>query len=388
MKKIKLLKNLSFISVLTLLLNACGTFFDKDNTPPPAPLVDFISEAKVHSMWYTSAGAGSNSDYLKLTPSASETAIFTSSKNGVVAANDAKTGKSLWQTNTGGDISSGTATYAGLVYAGSREGDVYALDQNNGKIVWKAKSSSEVLAPVAISDNIVLVKTIDGHVRAFSTLDGHELWKYQQPEPNLILRGSSAPQITRESAVVGFENGNLVKLTLHGGRVQWQRSIAEPQGIFAIQRMIDIDADPIIQGNRVYAATYQGRIAALNVSSGNELWSHDISSYSGMASDDNSVYVSDADSHVFAFNANGGTVRWQQPKLYARTITGPVLIDNYVVVGDAEGYLHWMSKIDGRFVARVRVNKSGIAATPIVSNHVLYAYSKDGHLAAYTVSSR
>ncbi len=384
MKKIKFTQKLLTVA-LTLSMTACGTFFDKDNTPAPAALVDFQTQASVKSLWYTSTGAGSNNDYLKLTPAISGMTIFTASNNGVIAANDIQTGKSLWKTNTGGDISGGTATDADRVYAGSRDGDLFALDQHNGKIVWKANSSSEILAPAAANNRTVLVKSIDGRVTAFSTENGQFLWKYQQTEPNLILRGSSAPQITRDSAIIGFENGGLIKLAVHNGRVQWEKTIADPQGIFAIQRMIDIDADPVIAGNRIYAATYQGRIAALDLSSGNEFWNHDISSYSGIATDGSKVYVSDAESHIWAFNASNGAVNWQQTKLQARTVTGPALIGNYLVVGDAEGYLHWMSKQDGHFVARTWVNKSGIAATPIVNNNVLYVYTKDGHLAAYTI---
>ncbi len=380
--KLKFIKNLAVASFFVVSLNACSTFFDKDNTPTPSPLVDFTQQVPVKSLWYKGTGRGAN---LKLAPTLSGNTIFTASQNGVVSANDSLTGKSFWQTNTGSDITGGTAVDANYVYVGGREGNVYALNQANGSIAWKATSSSEILAPAASNGNTVLVKTIDGRVTAFSTADGHELWKYQETEPSLILRGSSAPQIARGSAIVGFENGDLVKLTLNNGREEWQRTIADAQGLFAIQRMIDIDADPIILGNRVYAATYQGRIAALDLSSGEELWNHDISSYSGIAANGSSVFVSDAKSHVWAFNANGGALRWEQTKLEARTITGPALIGNYVVVGDAEGYLHWMNQQDGHFVARTRVNSSGILAAPIVKQNVLYVYTKDGHVAAYTV---
>src|SRR5579872_598144 len=140
MKKITITKNLIFVATV-LLLSACSTFFDKDNTPAPAKLVDFKPEAQVQSLWYTSTGIGSNSDYLKLTPAISNTTIFTASKNGVVAANNMQTGKSLWTTNTGGDISGGTAAYGNLVYVGTRAGNIYALNQSDGKILWKATSS-------------------------------------------------------------------------------------------------------------------------------------------------------------------------------------------------------------------------------------------------------
>ena len=381
----KIIQKLFLISALTVSLNACSSFFDKDNTPLPTPLTSFPAEAKIRTLWYTSTGVGSTNEDLKLTPAIAGTTIFTTSKNGTVAANDIQTGKSLWSTGMRAEVSSGATANAGLVYVGSRDGDVYALDQSNGKMLWKALSSNESLAPAAINNRIVLVKTIDGHVNAFSTVDGHSLWQYQQTEPNLILRGSSAPQITHDSVIVGFENGELAKLALRDGHVQWQKTIADPQGIFAVQRMVDIDADPIVVGNRVYAATYQGRIAALDLSSGEEFWNHDISSYAGIASDGSHVFVSDAKSHLWAFNAAKGTVNWEQSQLAARTITGPVIMGRYVVVGDGEGFLHWISKEDGHFVARVQVNKSGITATPLVYNNVLYVYTKDGHLAAYTI---
>ncbi len=381
----KITKHFFVLTALCLALSSCSTFFDKDNTPPPSRLVDFTPELNVHPVWYTSTGSGVGDDYLKLAPSISGQWIFTASRNGTVSANDKITGKSIWKVGTGYTITGGATAYGNLVYVGARTGETLALRQTDGKVVWRAISSSEILAPVAASGNITLIKTIDGRVNAVSALDGHSLWQYQETEPTLILRGSSAPQITRDSAIVGFENGNLVKLNLRNGHQQWQTAIAESAGIFAIQRMIDIDADPVIVGSRVYAATYQGRVAALNLSSGREIWNHDISSYAGIASDGNQVFVSDAKSHIYAFNAANGTVLWQQDLLYARTTTGPALLGNYVVVGDAEGYLHWMSKQDGHFVARTYVNKSGIIATPIVENNILYVYTKDGHLAAYSV---
>ncbi|HLB57794.1 MAG TPA: outer membrane protein assembly factor BamB, partial [Gammaproteobacteria bacterium] len=358
----------------------------KDNTPHPSPLVDFKPEANVKSVWYKNAGHGSNGDYVKLNPSIAGNTIFTTSKNGFVAANDKITGKSIWQTNTENTITGGTAVDDHLVYVGTRKGQIIALNQTDGKIVWKAMTPSEILAPTATKEGITVVKTIDGSVSAYNALHGESLWHYQQTEPNLILRGGSAPKISGNSVVVGFANGTLTKLNLRKGGVQWEKTIAEPRGIFAIQRMVDIDADPVVKGDRVYAATYQGRIAALDLNSSRSFWTQDISSYTGIAVDDSQVYVSDARSRLWAFNTRNGTVNWQQDKLTARVITGPIVMGNYIVVGDAEGYLHWMSKQDGHFIARVFVNRSGILATPIVDNNVLYVYTKNGRLAAYTLA--
>ena len=149
--------------------------------------------------------------------------------------------------------------------------------------------------------------------------------------------------------------------------------------------MIDVDADPVIFEHHLYAATYQGKIASFDWLSGNTLWSHDISSYTGMTADNNTVYISDAQGIIWAFNADSGLVNWRQTELNARIVTGPAVLGNYLVVGDAEGYLHWLGKNDGHLAARQRVG-SAIYAAPVVENNVVYTLTNEGYLAAYTLN--
>lgn len=371
--------------IVALTLNACSTFMDKDNTPEPAQLVHFKPEADLTSKWYVNAGSGSDSEYLKLTPAIEKGVIFTTSKNGTITALNQSTGQIIWQNNTNAPLSSGVSVYRDTLFVGTQNAKVLAVSASNGRTQWQAAVSSEVLSPIAAKNDIALVKTIDGHVSALSTSNGHRLWRYSQTPPDLILRGGSAPQIHQNSAVVGFATGKLAKLSLQEGSLLWVEPIASPQGNFSIQRMVDIDADPIIVNNRVYAATYQGNIAALDLQDGKPYWSHRISSYSGIAADNQRVYVSDAEGHVWAFDADSGSVLWRQQGLTARNITGPVVFGPYIAVGDAEGYIHLMSKQDGHFVARTFVNSAGILATPLVKNNVLFVYTKNGYLAAYTL---
>lgn len=373
------------IGTLSALLCACSGFFDKDNTPAPTPLTNFPSEARAHLLWNSSVNAGVGGDYLKLIPAVNESTIFTADKNGVVTASDKITGRTLWKKSTQTLLSAGPAADSHLVFLGSRKGTVLALSQTNGASLWRTQISSEILAPPAAANGVVLIKSTDGRLTALSESTGRILWHYQQSEPALILRGGSAPQINHNTTVAGFANGRLAKLTLKDGSLLWQQTVAMPEGSFAIQRMVDINADPIIYKNRIYVATYQGKIAALDLTSGREMWSNKISSFTGLAADNTRVYVSDATSHLWAFDAETGAVDWRQPQLEARNITGPNTMDNYVVVGDAEGYLHWLSKQDGHFTARTRTNGNGILATPVVDNHVVYTLTMDGYLSAYTL---
>jgi len=377
--------NFFFIGMLSLCLCACSCFFDKDNTPPPSPLVNFKPSATVTQNYRVKTNSGVGSDYLKLGAAVTDTLVYTADKKGDVTASNKLTGKKLWEVNIGIQISAGPAANDQIIVVGSRHGDVVALNPQNGSIRWQTKASSEILARPTIQHNIVLIKAIDGNLSAFDGNDGHALWHYQQTEPSLILRNSSSIQAEDDMLIAGFANGNLAKLTLANGSLQWQTPIAHPQGSFAIERMIDIDADPIISGQTVFAATYQGHIASLNLLTGREYWSHDLSSYTGMTADRQNIYVTDAKSDVWAFDRENGAVRWRQDELSARNTTGPVSMGRFIVVGDAEGYLHWLNKEDGRMIARTRVDTSGILATPVIDNRILYVVTTNGHLATYTI---
>ncbi len=380
---IKIIRACLALVAFSFFISACSGFFDKDNTPTPTPLTPITAEMKPRLLWSTQAGSGNNDQYLKMSPALTQTAIITASSKGTVTSVNKMNGRTNWQVNTQLPLSAGPGAGDGMIVVGSRKGDIWALDQTTGRQLWRRSIPSEILANPAIGDGIVIIKAVDGYTRALSTHDGHELWSFQQVEPNLVLRGSSSPLIRDRYLIIGFANGNLAKINAQNGQLSWLQTITLPEGAFAIQRMIDIDANPIVFEHRIYVATYQGKIASLDWTSGRALWTHDISSYTGMTADEKAVYVSDARSHVWAFGADNGFVNWRQAKLEARIVSGPASMGDYVVVGDAEGYLHWLSKRDGHFAAREKLG-SAIYAAPIVENNVLYVLSNNGYLASYS----
>lgn len=381
-------KSISILFILSSLgtITACSGFFDKDNTPTPTPLTSYKAEVMPRLLWSTSTGYASSDDTLRMNPVLADGIIYTSGYKGAVTAIDSRNGQILWHGGIGATITSGPGVGNGIVVVGSRRGEVVALDQRSGHVRWRKNVEGEVLASPTIGSGIVLVKTVDGAVLALDATDGHEQWSYLQPEPNLVLRGASAPLIADGQALVGFEDGNLAKFTLHNGRLLWMQPIATPEGAFAIQRMIDIDADPILYDQHLYAATYQGQIASLNWQRGTIHWSRDISSYTGMVADPSTVYITDAKGSVWAFNAADGHTNWRNNKLLARVLSGPAQQHHYVVVGDGEGYLHWLNKEDGHLAARIKVGDP-IYATPLVQNNVLYVLTNSGVVSAYTLHS-
>ncbi len=365
---------------------AIGNLFDNpDNTAEPAELVDLEPSIQVRTVWQRHVGSGAGKMFLKLRPAIAGERVYAATRDGSVSAFDARTGEPVWETDTDLPLSGGPGIGDGLVLVGTSDGDVLALGENDGAINWRARVSSEVLSAPQAKGGIVVVRTTDGKLFGLSADDGTRLWVYDRTAPVLTLRGTSSPALVEGAAVAGFDGGQMVAVALSNGQPLWETRVAVPRGRTELERMVDIDADPIIVDNAVYAVTYQGQIAALELFSGQVIWRRDMSSHAGLGVGPENVYVTDDASHVWALNRNNSASMWRQAKLEARRVSPPAVFDRYVVVGDYEGYVHWLRKDDGQFVARVRMDNDSIIAAPVATAFAVYVLDSGGELAALQV---
>ncbi|MBI4696444.1 MAG: outer membrane protein assembly factor BamB [Gammaproteobacteria bacterium] len=357
---------------------------DPDSKPKPAELVQFPTTLKVTEAWSGSFGSGAEKQYLKLTPAYADGRIYTADRDGRVMAVDAQKGSTIWELRDKKQrISGGPGVGEGLVMVGTSKAMVLAYDAATGKPRWATKVSSEVLSPPVASDGVVIVRAGDGKMMALGAADGKLHWTYDRSIPTLTLRGSGTPVIHENLVVAGFDNGRLVALDLHSGKTIWETRLAEPTGRSDLERMVDVDSEPVIAGNTAYVACFQGRVAAVALDDGRVEWTRDISSYADLSVDDERLYVTDDKGTVWALKLEDGSDAWKQPALLNRAPTGPTRIDDFVVVGDFEGYLHFMDRYNGKFAQRVRVDKKRILTSPIRVDDLLLGYSSAGELVAY-----
>ena len=357
----------------------------KDNTAPPTPLEEIDQRVAVSKLWEKSVGGGTDKQYLKLVPVYAGGRIFVADSDGEVEAIDAQSGRVLWKTDADTRITGGPGAGENFVITETGEAEIITMAADTGKILWHNKVSSEVLAAPKYDGNIIVVRTIDGKIFGLDTQDGKRLWTYEQSVPALTLRGTSPPVISGNYVIAGFDEGRLTALDLQTGKLVWDTRIAQGTGRTELERMIDIDAEPVVVNDVIYVATFQGRIAAVDLEGGRILWARDVSSYAGLCVDDRAIYVSDDDSVIWALDRATGDSLWKQDKLKARAVTAPAITGNMIVVGDMEGYLHWIDKATGEMVARKQITKHGIIAAPISVENIVYTYAADGTLAAYTV---
>lgn len=346
-----------------------------------SPLTTYQQAMQVNVAWKaSSSGRGSSGHYLRLQHDVVDGTVYTASYNGNVIAANAQDGRTRWQTNVNEPITSGVAAQGNLVVVGTIKGSVIALDAVNGAERWRRQAPSEIIAMPSIAGDKVLIKTESGDVQAFDRNTGKNAWSYHLKPPELMLRGASAPVVVGNRVLAGFSDGQLVSLNLNDGHLQWTRQIATPHGASAVDRLVDIDSDPVVRDGVVYVVSYHGKVAAINLDTGNQLWAQDMSSHAGLTVGVNNVYVVDDHSRLWALDRQTGRVVWQQDKLEGRGLAQPVLQRGALVVGDSHGYLHWVSSKTGQFLARHSVDSKRLLATPQLYKGNLIVLSTGGTL--------
>ena len=395
-----------FTSVIAVFLVLVGCGSSPSAVLPPVELTPLDNQINISRQWKFTAGEGVSDFYLKLKPVFYKNTGYIVDYKGYLQAFTVKTGKVVWETDLNIPASAGLALSGNKIFLGTSKGEIVALDINGAKELWRTQLSSEVLSRPAIAKGILVAKTIDGRVYGLNIKDGRKAWVYDRSVPRLTLRGSSAPLIANDIIITASDSGKLAAISLKHGKLLWETTIAVAKGRNQLERVIDLDVDPVVKDDVIYVTGYQGRIAAVKIGSGQLIWSRDFSSYSGLLVDAYRVYVTDAGGQVWALNRYNGSTLWRQDKLLRRQLTGPETYDKYIVIGDYDGYLHWLNREDGKIIARKQINASDIVIEddeqdkeldllfskwnnvlikPMLIDGLLLSLDRSGHLEAFKI---
>ena len=369
---------------LAALLIAAGCSKDKD-VEPPATWVGFPAKLPVKKLWSEGVGGGKKQLVLRLGlgPAVDNGVVFAASHKGEVLAASLDSGRHIWLKNLKIPISAGPGAGAGLVVVGTSKGAVVALDGATGRELWRTRLNSELLSAPAISEKVVALRSVDGRLHGLDTHSGKELWSVEQQVPRLSLRGTAAPIIAKDAAISGFDNGKVMAVSLNSGDTLWDTALASPHGRTELDRLVDVDSTVRTVGDNVFATGFQGRTAMLALDSGQIWWAHDMSSYRGLAVDNDNLYVTQADGIVVALRQRDGSELWRNQKLKLRRLSTPVLTSTAVVVADFQGYVHWLDKTSGELVARERVAKERVTNSPVAAGDTVVVLTDGGKLAAF-----
>ncbi|MBO7890999.1 outer membrane protein assembly factor BamB [Burkholderia pseudomallei] len=356
-----------------LVFAACSS--TKDARRVPTPLTEFKPVLDVQQVWTASVGKGGRYSF---SPVAVGDAVYVAGANGSVEKIDAKTGQQVWRTKIGSDLSAGVGSDGNLTAVGALKGGVFVLGPD-GKQLWKATVQGEIFSPPLVGNGLVIVRTIDGQVIAFAAQTGEQKWTYRNRAVPLNLRVSAGMTFAGDAAVLaGFPGGGLAALNLQTGEPFWQTPVSFPKGVTEVERINDVTGAPTLVGAETCAVTFQGQLGCFDANSGRPLWEKPFSSRSGVAQDDTVVVGGDDWSVVSAYDVATGKALWRNDKLKSRDVGVPYLLGRAVVLGDYKGFVHFLSRDDGTFVARMKTDGSAIAAAPVLAGNTLVVLTQDG----------
>ncbi len=350
---------------------------------PPAELVDIVAKRTVHREWSASLGGDSEQLRLALRPIVVDGTLYAAAHDGEVMALSAENGRRLWTVKTKLALAAGPEVGEGLIVLGSSDGDVIALDASNGKERWRKSIGSEVLSRPLIAKDIVVIRTVDGHVEGMSLTDGSARWAVDEQVPRLTLRGTAPPVLAGERVICGFDNGKVLAIDPRNGDVLWDAIVNAPHGRTELERLADIDSPARVAGDDIFVVGFQGRVAMLAADSGQIWWARDASSYRGFTMDEENLYLTNADSVVIAMKRSDGSVLWEQDVMKRRSLTAPALDGDALVVGDFEGYMHWLDKATGEIVARQKTDGERITNAAVSTDAGVFVQTDSGKLLAF-----
>ncbi len=362
-------------AMTVLALAACSS--SKDERRVPVPLTEFKPALNVQQVWKASVGKAGR--YL-FSPVAVGDAVYAAGENGSVAKIDAQTGKDIWRVKLKDDLSAGVGSDGTYTAVGGLKGQVYVLGED-GKLLWQATAPGEIISPPLVGNGLVVARTIDGQVIAFNAQTGEQKWIYRNRAVPLNLRVSAGMTFAGDAAVLaGFPGGSFAAINLHTGDAYWETPVSYPKGVTEVERINDVSGPPTLVGATTCAVTFQGQLGCFDANTGRAMWQKPFSSSSGIAQDERVVVGGDDWSVVKAFDVSNGQQTWSTEQLKSRDVSVPAVIGHAAVVGDFEGFVHFLSLDDGSFVARVKTDGSPITAAPVIAANTLVVLTHDGDL--------
>jgi len=376
------------VALLATLLTGCGTLDtvsgwvgmgDKAKVRP-AELVDFKATLSVKRAWEAQIGAAG---VYVFAPESDAAAVYVAAADGQVAGLDLASGQSRWRVSLGQRLSAGVAVGEGLVVVGAPKGQILALRASDGSTAWTASLSGEILARPLVRSGAVYARSSDGRVYKLDAKEGKTLWAYSRTLPILMLREPGGMSADAQAVYAGHAGGRLTALSPANGAPLWEANVALPRGATELERIADVLGTPALNGRQVCAAAYQGRVSCFDRDNGNLLWAREWAAGRGVAMDDRSVYGVDAESVVQAFERQRGVSPWKQDQLRHRQVGTPLALNEQVIVGDYQGQIHVLNRLDGAFVARVATDGSPVRGELLPLPHGFVAQTANGGIYAY-----
>ncbi len=241
----------------------------------------------------------------------------------------------------------------GRVFTMDTDAVVCAFDLKTGERLWqrvtKAKDarSTSLAGGVVAEGGLVYVVTGRADVLALNVADGKVAWRATLPAP-----ARSLPTLGGGRLYVGLIDGRLVAVDIHGGKQLWSYQSGEAAMIVLGQPA------PAYSDGIVVAGFGSGDLAAVHADTGSMLWTDNLGAAGGRATatdlssirgapviDGGTVYAVGLGGLIVAIDLRSGRRVWERP------IGGgqmPWIAGDWIYLIDNDQQLLAMTKAEGR----------------------------------------
>lgn len=375
-----LLSNMRLSAALLLAAMLVGC----TNEPPPVPpasLKATSAEISPLRIWRSNVGEAGRG---RFEPMVADDQVIAANRRGKITSFSADNGMRRWTSELDVRLTSGISGDDGQIYVGDIDGVLHALDDQTGETLWTAPGSSEILVPASAGFGSLIVRSTDGRVVSLDPATGDVLWTVSNTPPALTLNGYSRPLVLESGVLLGLDDGRLLALDVDNGKPFWESVISVPSGRSEIERLVDIDADIVVDTDGIYLANYQGKAARLEPSQGQIVWSVPFSAGSGIGVRNEDLIVIDDQDGVHKLDKGTGQIIWSNEEMPGRRLSPPAFTKaGDIVVGDTEGYIHVIDIDTGSIIGRARLSDEAIIARPVATEDAMFVQTTDGVVGAY-----
>jgi outer membrane protein assembly factor BamB len=346
--------------------------------PKPQPLAAFTPVLKGQPVWTQRVGASSLALNMALTPSG----LVLAGDAGRVLAIDVRTGRELWSAKVGSKISAGVGSDGRYSAVVADDNELVVLDAS--ALAWRRRLPAGVNTAPVVAGERVFVLGIDRSVRAFDAADGRPLWVYQKPSDALVL-AQAGILLPFKDTLLTSHGSKLAALDPSTGKLRWEQTLATPRGTNEVERLADLTGPAARAADTVCARAFQVAVSCVQAQQGSVLWTRTTGGSNGLAMDHQFVLSLDQHGRATAWRTTDGSVAWNTELLLNRQPTTPVLAAGAraFVVGDMQGYVHWLSRDSGTPLLRLPTDGQPIRSTPVLVGDTVVVRTGSGGLFAF-----
>ncbi len=368
------------IRIVVTVLVFAGLAACSSDKPKPTPLEAVTPQIAGRAVWNASVDAPPFVLMPAAAKDAKSDAFVVAGGDGSVVAHSVKDGAVLWRGNAGARLSAGVGSDGRFAAVVTRDNELVVLD--NGAVKWRTRLGSLVATAPLVAGERVFVMGVDRVVQAYDATDGRYLWALRRPGEPLTLSQPGVVGAFKDTLLVG-QGQRLTGVDPLRGSVRWEVALANPRGTNEVERVADLVGPAARAGDVVCARAFQSAVGCANAQSGTLLWSKNIGGAQAIGADAELVAGADGSGRITAWRANNGDLAWTAEQLLHRDLSGMLVVGRTVIVGDLEGQVHFLDRVNGKTLLRLPTDGSAVVGAPVVLGNTVLVSTKKGGLFAF-----